>query len=200
MVVYADDFVVLHPTRAGVERAQQIAEEWLSSVGLQLKTSKTRIGHTLHAIDGHVGFDFLGFTIRHYPTGKARPRRDGRLPRSYKLLIKPSTEAVKRHHQALRAVVRDHKAASRTALLIALNPVIRGWAAYYRTVVSKEVFASCDFQLMNTLKHWIGRDTATKAHGGCSSTAAAAQPADWSSQHQPVCASCTMLIHQSSAT
>jgi len=157
VVVYADDFVVLHPTRARVERAQQIAEAWLSGIGLQLKASKTRIGHTLHAVDGRVGFDFLGFSIRHYPTGKTRPRRDGRQPRSYKLLIKPSTEAVKRHHQALRAVVRDHKAASQTALLIALNPVIRGWAAYYRTVVSKEVFASCDYRLMSTLKHWMGR-------------------------------------------
>ena len=78
VVVYADDFVVLHPTRAGVERAQQLAEEWLSGIGLQLKASKTRIGHTLHAIDGRAGFDSLGFSIRHYPTGKTQPRRDGR--------------------------------------------------------------------------------------------------------------------------
>jgi RNA-directed DNA polymerase len=129
----------------------------LSGIGLQLKPSKTRIGHTLRAIDGRVGFDFLGFSIRHYPTGKTRPRKDGRPPRSFKLLIKPSTEAVRRHHQTLRIVVRGHKAASQTALLIALNPVIRGWAAYYRTVVSKEVFASCDYHLMSTLKHWMGR-------------------------------------------
>jgi len=55
---------VLHPTRAGVEKAQQIAEEWLHSMGLHLKASKTRIGHTLHTLDGHAGFDFLGF-VRH---------------------------------------------------------------------------------------------------------------------------------------
>jgi RNA-directed DNA polymerase len=157
VVAYADDFVVLHPTRAGVERAQQLAETWLSGIGLQLKASKTRIGHTLHAIDGRAGFDFLGFSIRHYPTGKTRPRRDGRPPRPFKLLIKPGAEAVKRHHQALRAVVRSHKAASQMALLTALNPVIRGWAAYYRTVVAKEVFASCDYHLMSTLQHWAGR-------------------------------------------
>ncbi len=157
VVVYADDFVVLHPTRAGVERARQIAEAWLSGIGVQLKASKTRIGHTLHAVDGRAGFDFLGFSIRHYPTGKTRPRRDGRQPRSHVLLIKPSTEAVKRHHQALRAVVRGHKAASQQALLIALNPVIRGWAAYYRTVVAKRAFASCDYRLMSTLTHWAGR-------------------------------------------
>ena len=163
VVVYADDFVVLHPTRAGVERARQIAEEWLSGIGLQLKASKTRIGHTRHAIDGRIGFDFLGFSIRHYPTGKTRPRRDGRQPRSHTLLIKPSTEAIKRHHQALRTVVRGHKAASHKALLIALNPVIRGWAAYYRTVVAKRVFASCDYHLMSTLTHWAGRRHSRKS-------------------------------------
>jgi ABC-type dipeptide/oligopeptide/nickel transport system ATPase component len=54
-----------------------------------------------------------------------RPRGNGRPPRSYMLLIKPSIEAVKRHHRALRAAVRDHKAAVQTALLIALNPIIR---------------------------------------------------------------------------
>jgi RNA-directed DNA polymerase len=157
VVVYADDFVVLHPTRAGVERARQLAGEWLSGIGLQLKASKTRIGHTLHAIDGRAGFDFLGFSIRHYPAGKTRPRRDGRRPRSSKLLIKPSADAIKRHHQALRAVVRGHKAASHTALLITLNPIIRGWATYYRTVVAKEIFASCDYHLMSTPQHWAGR-------------------------------------------
>jgi RNA-directed DNA polymerase len=157
VVVYADDFVVLHPTRDGVERARQLAEEWLSGIGLQLKASKTRIGHTLHVVDGRAGFDFLGFSIRHYPTGKTRPRRDGRQPRSSKLLIKPSADAVKRHHQALRAVVRGHKAASQMALLTALNPMIRGWAAYYRTVVAKAIFASCDYHLMSTLQHWAGR-------------------------------------------
>jgi len=129
VVVYADDVVVLHPTRVGVEKAQQIAEEWLGGMGLHLKASKTRIGHTLHALDGQAGFDFLGGSIRHYPTGQTRPGRDGRTPRAYKMLIKPHTDAIKRRHQALRAVVRRHKAAPQAALVVALNPIIRGWAA-----------------------------------------------------------------------
>jgi RNA-directed DNA polymerase len=54
-------------------------------------------------------------------------------------------------------VVRDHKATSQTALLIALNPIIRGWATYYRTVVANEIFASCDYRLMSTLQYWAGR-------------------------------------------
>jgi RNA-directed DNA polymerase len=163
VVVYADDFVVLHPTRAGVEKAQQIAEEWLHSMGLHLKASKTRIGHTLHALDGHAGFDFLGFSIRHYPTGKTRPRRDGRRLRPYKMLIKPSKEAIKRHHHAMRAIVHAHKAASQAAVLDKLNPVIRGWTLYYRGVVAKRTFASCDYKLMGTLTRWAGRRHSRKS-------------------------------------
>ncbi len=165
VVVYADDFVVLHPTRAGVEKAQRIAEGWLGGMGLHLKASKTRIGHTLHALDGRAGFDFLGFSIRHYPTGKTRLGRDGRAPRPYKMLIRPSAEAVKRHHQALRAVIRAHKAASQLTLLVALNPVIRGWTLYYRAVVAKRIFASCDYRLMASLVHWAGRRHGHKSAG-----------------------------------
>jgi RNA-directed DNA polymerase len=165
VVVYADDFVVLHPTRAGVEKAQQVAAEWLGGMGLQLKASKTRIGHTRHALDGKAGFDFLGFTICHYATGTTRPRRNGRPPRPSKLLITPSKDAVTRHHQALRTIVRAHKAAPQQALIAALNPVIRGWARYYRTVVAKEVFATCDWHLMATLLHWAGHRHSRKRAG-----------------------------------
>jgi RNA-directed DNA polymerase len=170
VVVYADDFVVLHPTRAGVEKAKQIAEEWLSGMGLHLKASKTRIGHTLHTTDGEecAGFNFLGFSIRHYPTSKTWQGQKGsewRRQHPYKMLIKPSTQAIKRHHHALRAVVRAHKAAPQKALLVALNPVIRGWAMYYRSVVSKRIFASCDYRLMATLMHWAGRRHGHKSPG-----------------------------------
>ena len=48
VIRYADDFVVLHPDLTIIERAQQIASDWLAGMGLELKPSKTRITHTLH--------------------------------------------------------------------------------------------------------------------------------------------------------
>lgn len=39
-------------------------------------------------------------------------------------------------------------------MLRALNPVIRGWAAYYRTVVSEEVFSSLDAYLWQLTYRW----------------------------------------------
>src|SRR6266545_149444 len=61
VVRYADDFVVLHEDLAVIERAQQVANAWLAGMGLELKTSKTRIAHTFLEHGGRIGFDFLGF-------------------------------------------------------------------------------------------------------------------------------------------
>ena len=72
VVRYADDFVVLHPKLEAIERAQQLATQWLLGVGLELKPSKTHIAHTLHEHERKVGFDFLGFNMPQYPAGRHR--------------------------------------------------------------------------------------------------------------------------------
>ena len=60
IIRYADDLVILHPSEAGVQKAKRLLETWLSTMGLELKPSKTRITHTLQEYQGQVGFDFLG--------------------------------------------------------------------------------------------------------------------------------------------
>ena len=52
-------------------------------------------------------------------------------------------------------------------VLVRLNPIIRGWAAYYRTVVSSEAFSALDtypwrltykwakFGQPNKSRHWV---------------------------------------------
>ncbi len=71
LVRYADDLVVLFPTREGIERVRDTLEQWLSGMGLTLKPSKTRIAHTLEAGEGEApGFDFLGFHIQQFPVGR----------------------------------------------------------------------------------------------------------------------------------
>jgi RNA-directed DNA polymerase len=71
LVRYADDLVVLYRTREGIERARSRLESWLKDMGLEMKPSKTRVVHTLEALETEPpGFDFLGFEIRQYPVGK----------------------------------------------------------------------------------------------------------------------------------
>src|SRR5262249_14131035 len=50
LVRYADDFVVLHEKEDVVRGAQAVIAEWLRTMGLELKPSKTRIGHTLREV------------------------------------------------------------------------------------------------------------------------------------------------------
>ena len=62
------DCVILHRTWEGIQRCKDAIQEWLKGMGLELKDAKTRFAHTLEAKEechGNVGFDFLGFTIRH---------------------------------------------------------------------------------------------------------------------------------------
>lgn len=131
VVRYADDFVIFCNTEEDAERAKAEIAIWLSDRGLELSEEKTRIRHLSE------GFDFLGFNVRQYPA--PRTSKSG-----WKILIKPSNEAVKKLRRKVKAIWLRLKGQRVAAALTALNPVIRGWANYYRTVVSKETFSHLD--------------------------------------------------------
>ncbi|WP_199332982.1 reverse transcriptase domain-containing protein [Nostoc sp. FACHB-190] len=44
---YADDFIVLHESRAVINRCEEIIRSWLKGIGLELKPEKTRVARTL---------------------------------------------------------------------------------------------------------------------------------------------------------
>ena len=71
-----------------------------------------------------------------------------------KLLIKPSKAAVRRIRERLRAEMRSLRGANAQAVIARLNPIIRGWSAYYRTVVSSEIFAALDHYLWKLTYKW----------------------------------------------
>ena len=152
------DFVVLHPSLQGVEKARTIVEHWLRGIGLQLSPQKTKITHTLTRYEGHVGFDFLGQTVRQYPVGKTRSGKNGNGQLlGFKTFITPSKEAIKRHVKELATVVHADSAAPQEALIGHLNPIVTGWTNYHRTVVAKRAFKHCDNRLYSLLRRWARR-------------------------------------------
>jgi RNA-directed DNA polymerase len=158
VIRYADDFAVFHNTEEGVKKAQSFVESWLKDIGLELKPSKTRLSHTLTPYQGNVGLDFLGFSIRQYPVGKNRTGRNGHgTTLGYKTLIKPSKEAIRRQARKLGDIQRACQADSQERLIRQLNPVIRGWSNYYRTVVAKVAFNHCDHADFNMTRAWARR-------------------------------------------
>ncbi|MFP3021629.1 MAG: group II intron reverse transcriptase/maturase [Wolbachia sp.] len=160
VIVYADDLVVLHESEEIVLKAKTLIEAWLKTVGLELKSSKTRVSHTLRPLNGiKPGFDFLGFTIRQYPTRKNKM--------SYKTIIKPSLSSIKQHALAIKYKLREMRGVPQGAVIKNLNPIIRGWCQYYVPAVSSKIFSllnSCVFRKVwkwavyrhpNKGKYWI---------------------------------------------
>jgi RNA-directed DNA polymerase len=158
IVRYADDLVALHPELNTIQQIQSEIAAWLGQMGLELKPSKTRITHTLKPHQGPIGFDFLGFHFRHYRTGKTHSSKstNGK-PLGYKLLIKPSQPAIKRHLQSLRTIIKHRRGNSQEQLIGHLNPVIKGWTAYYKTVSAKQTFVKMNHLLFRNLKRWAIR-------------------------------------------
>ncbi|BAZ18976.1 reverse transcriptase (plasmid) [Calothrix sp. NIES-4071] len=156
LIRYADDFVILHEDITVVTRCQEIIEEWLNDYGLELKPSKTRLTHTLSTFEGQKpGFDFLGFNIRQFPKGKHHTGKNTKGEKlGFKTIITPSQEKVKAHYDHLAHVIDAHKAAPQAALIKQLNPIIRGWANYYSTVISKEIYAFLDNLVYLKLVSW----------------------------------------------
>jgi RNA-directed DNA polymerase len=138
LVRYADDLLALCHSREQAEQVKARLAEWLRPRGLVFNEEKTRIVHL------EEGCDFLGFTIRRYHG---------------KLLIKPSREAVRRIRNRMRAEVRSLRGTNVAAVLQRLNPIIRGWSAYYRSVVASEIFTALDDYMWKLTYKW-----ATRAH------------------------------------
>jgi RNA-directed DNA polymerase len=162
LVRYADDFVILHEDLTVVQRCREEISEWLKGIGLELKPSKTRLAHTLIQYEQEKpGFDFLGFNIRQYPVGKYQTgninNQHGGKALGFKTIITPSKKKVKVHYDKIASVIEAHKAAPQAALISQLNPIIRGWANYYATVVSKVTYSDIDNLTYQKLKAWAKR-------------------------------------------
>lgn len=153
VIRYADDLVVLCEDLETLLAVKAKAETWLAEMGLRLKAAKTHITHTLDEYEGQTGFDFLGFHVRQYRVGQYRTRTYRGRP-SYKTLITPAEKGVKRHTEKVGGIVHQHRGAPQTALITALNPVIRGWTNYYRTGVAKRTFNKLDKLMYWKLMGW----------------------------------------------
>jgi RNA-directed DNA polymerase len=133
VVRYADDFVLLCESQEDALKSKEIISNWLAKRGLTLSEEKTSIKHLSE------GFNFLGFNIRQYPVENTKT--------NWKLLIKPSDESVAKLKARLRQEWLTLKSQDVNTIIRRLNPIIRGWANYFRGAVSSEIFRALD--------HWM---------------------------------------------
>jgi RNA-directed DNA polymerase len=133
LIRYADDLAALCSSQEQARQVRARLAEWLAPRGLAFNEDKTRITCLSE------GFDFLGFSIRRYHS---------------KLLIKPSKAAIRRLRERLASEMRALRGSNAAAVIAVLTPIIRGWAAYYRGVVSSRVFHSLDAYMWRLTFKW----------------------------------------------
>ncbi|MBA2750254.1 MAG: group II intron reverse transcriptase/maturase [Tatlockia sp.] len=136
VVRYADDFIVTARDKESLETAQNLIQAWMSERSLELSSEKTNIT----SIED--GFDFLGFNSRNY---------------NGKLLIKPSKKKVLAFCKRIGSEVKNLNGVEQEVLIKKLNPILRGFANYYKGVVSKETFSYISHRIWQYLWRWAKR-------------------------------------------
>lgn len=133
-VRYADDFIVTGATQELLEQKVKPAlTAFLTSRGLELSEQKTVITHI------NQGFNFLGHTVRKFGD---------------KLLTTPAKSSVQGLRDKIRLRIKSALALPQETLLGQLNPLIRGWANYYRHGAAKRTFDKLDGFVFRQLWRW----------------------------------------------
>jgi len=139
LVRYADDGIVLCRSQAEAEAALELVRDILAGLGLELHPEKTRI---VDLREGRAGFDFLGCHFHARVSGRLLERGI----RRYYLHRWPSQRSMKRVRQKVKGLTgRSRNGVKDVRVLIRdLNPVLRGWGAYFRTGNAASKFIQLD--------------------------------------------------------
>jgi RNA-directed DNA polymerase len=149
LVRYADDFVVMCLTESQAKEARRRIEAVMAELGLTLHPEKTRL---VDLRRGKEGFTFLGCTVR-------KRRSIQRNPRRHYMHRWPAPRAMKR----IREKVHNLTDASRSGIsdvkvvITTLNPVLRGWANYFRTGTASREFHRVDEYVYERILRWLWR-------------------------------------------
>ena len=136
-VRYADDFVVTGATRELLEQKVKPAlTAFLKERGLELSEQKTVITHIQE------GFNFLGHTVRKHGD---------------KLLTIPAKSKVQILRQKISRTIQSALGQTQERLLRQLNPLLRGWANYYRNGAAKRTFSKLEYYVHHKLWRWATR-------------------------------------------
>ena len=142
LVRYADDFVVcVAGDRNHAEALVAETERVIRPLGLALSPEKTRVTH----IDE--GIEFLGWRIK-------RQRGRDRRPHVYTYPSKRSLQAVM---AKVKKITRSDYNQPLGQLLHRLNPVLRGWCAYFQNGVSSQTFGYLRAYTWRRVIRWLRR-------------------------------------------
>jgi RNA-directed DNA polymerase len=134
LVRYADDLVILCPTKERAEQALATLAEILAELGLSLAAAKTSL---VDLRVSKVGFDFLGFHHRRVESFTRKGR--------YFCARWPSERAVRRARERIRShTARRWLLLDVESIVLRLNRFLVGWRGYFAFGNSTVVFHDLD--------------------------------------------------------
>lgn len=142
MVRYADDLLVLCRWRPA-EGYMPKLRQFLSRLRLTVNEEKTRI------VSAWEGFDFLGVHFRKQPT-----KRDGTRSFCYTW---PSRRSMQRIRDKVKAAVGYDDRPALEEKIERLNPILRGWGAYFHWMNAAQHFRKVDKYVQYKLWRWLRR-------------------------------------------
>lgn len=151
---YADDAVIHCASKAQAQHVLAALEQRMSDVGLELHPDKTRI---VYCKDGrrkgsheHERFVFLGYLFR----PRLATSRHGPFVSFLPAISDEAAKAVRRTIRGWR--IHRHSDRSLVDLAEYVNPVVRGWIAYYGRFYRSRLMASLE-RLDDYLARWAMR-------------------------------------------
>jgi RNA-directed DNA polymerase len=162
LVRYADDGVVLCRSQRQAQAALDVVGQILAELGLRLHPDKTRI---VDLRQGREGFDFLGCHFHARMSGRLWEQK--RIKRYY-LHRWPSPRAMKRLREKVKARTGRNRAGVRDIRTVIedLNPMLRGWANYFRTGNAATKFRQVDRYVVDRLRSLLIKKRGRNLHAG----------------------------------
>lgn len=142
MVRYADDFVVMCRSEAEAQAALAAIRRHCNACGLTLHAEKTQVGNCL--IPGQ-GFEFLGYR---FEAGRRWVRKKSR--RAIRDRIRDKTKRTR--GRSVNQIIED------------LNPMLKGWFAYFKHANSHE-FRALDGFIRRRLRAVLRKQQKRPGHG-----------------------------------
>lgn len=147
LIRYADDMVVLCRNEEAAKFYKKELVALFTDLGLQINEEKTSI---VRAVDG---FNFLGFHIREAKSWSGK---------RFTLSL-PSAKAMMAARAKIKTEIRSHLLSEPlTKVIEDVNPLLRGWGAYFRKTNAARSFSKIDQYTWSQLRLWLRRKHSRK--------------------------------------
>jgi RNA-directed DNA polymerase len=147
-VRYADDMVLLCPTREAAEAALALVREWMAAAHLALHPEKTRVVDMTMA---RSYFDFLGYRFHRNHAGKLQ------------VLVRPKSEMSAKDR--VRIITRRLSGKSLAVTIEELNSLLKGFVSYFRHACRQQ-FAQLDQWIRARLRGLLRARQGRRGRGG----------------------------------